>query len=262
MPKPEGGGSLGARSTPDSVKDRLRSLILNRQLQPGERLVQDDLAEQLGVSRTPIREALHALAADGLVVLSRNKGASVAAFSLEDLKDLYSIRIPLEGYGAFLATQAVGREDVASLHALVEQMGRLFHAGSRWQLLVVNRQFYATFYAMAGRPRLYDLIMRHLDMAGLYRRMAFAMDDLYGNTVEEHLELLGVVEQGAAEEAERLTRANLERTVATLVASWERGHVPYWSPPGAAHAAKGGDGESAYSLRSGSGSGLNIEEET
>jgi hypothetical protein len=161
-----------------------------------------------------------------LVVLSRNKGASVAAFSLEDLKDLYSIRIPLEGYGAFLATQAAGPEDVAALHALVEQMEKLFTAGSRWQLLVVNRQFYATFYAIAGRPRLYDLIMRHLDMAGLYRRMAFAMDILYANTVEEHLELLRVVEQGAAEEAERLTRSNLERTVATLVASWERGHVP------------------------------------
>lgn len=193
MSRPEGVGSPGARSTPASVADRLRSLILNRQLEPGERLVQDALAEQLGVSRTPIREALHALAADGLVVLSPNKGASVAAFSLEDLKDLYGIRIPLEGYGAFLATQAVGPEDIAALHEQVEQMSRLFHAGSRWQLLVVNRQFYAAFYAIAGRPRLYDLIMKHLDMAGLYRRMAFAMDDLYGNTVEEHLELLRLV---------------------------------------------------------------------
>lgn len=102
------------------------------------------------MSRTPIREALHALAADGLVVLAPLRGASVAAFSLEDLKDLYSIRIPLEGYGALLATQAAGPEDLAKLHALVTQMEKLFHAGNRWELLVVNRQFYATFYAMPG----------------------------------------------------------------------------------------------------------------
>ena len=241
MQKPVTNTPLAARSTPESVADRLRSLILNRHLGPGERLVQDDLAEQLGVSRTPIREALHALAADGLVVLSPRKGASVAAFSLEDLKDLYSIRIPLEGYGALLATRAVGPEDVAKLHALVEQMERLFYAGNRWELLVVNRQFYATFYATAGRPRLYDLIMRHLDMAGLYRRMAFAVDDLYGYTLKEHLELLMVVKQGAAEEAERLTRANLERTAAMLMSSWEKGQIPYWSPPPVVGTAEGGD---------------------
>ena len=129
MQKPVTNTPLAARSTPESVADRLRSLILNRHLGPGERLVQDDLAEQLGVSRTPIREALHALAADGLVVLSPRKGASVAAFSLEDLKDLYSIRIPLEGYGAFLATRAVGPEDVATLHALGRADGKALLRG-------------------------------------------------------------------------------------------------------------------------------------
>lgn len=241
MPRPLGRAAAAAQPTLESVTDRLRGLILNRHLGPGERLVQDDLAEQLGVSRTPIREALHALAADGLVVLAPRKGASVAAFSLEDLKDLYSIRIPLEGYGALLATQAAGPEDLAKLHALVTQMEKLFHAGNRWELLVVNRQFYATFYAIARRPRLYDLIMRHLDMAGLYRHMAFSLDALYGYTVKEHLELLMVVEQGAAEEAERLTRVNLERTAATLVSSWEKGQIPYWSPTPGGSTTEGGE---------------------
>jgi DNA-binding GntR family transcriptional regulator len=223
------GGLPVGRSTTESVADHLRSLILNRQLGPGERLVQDDLAEQLGVSRTPIREALHLLAADGLVVLSPYKGASVAVFSIEDLKDLYSIRIPLEGYGAFLATHAIVPRHVATLQGLVEQMAEVFTAGNRWKLLVVNRQFYATFYAIAGRQRLYELIMKYLDMASLYRHMAFAMDDLYGHTLTEHLELLMVVKERDAEEAERLTRANLERIVTTLVTSWERGRVTYGS---------------------------------
>lgn len=205
----------------ESIADRLRNLILSHHLRPGERLVQRDLAEQLGVSRTPIREALYELASDGLVVLSPHKGASVADFSLEDLKDIYSIRIPLEGYGAYLATQNIGPEDLIQLQTLVEQMKKLFQRGDRWQLLETNREFYATFYVIAGRKRLYDLIMKHLDMAGLYRRMAFALEDHYAGTVTEHAQLLDLVKQGDALEVERSTRVGLEQTVATLVSFWK-----------------------------------------
>jgi DNA-binding GntR family transcriptional regulator len=205
----------------ESVADRLRNLILSRHLRPGERLVQSELAEQLGVSRTPIREALYELASDGLVVLSPYKGASVADFSLEDLEGIYSIRIPLEGYGAYLATQSIGPEDLIQLQALVDRMEQSFQRGDRWQLLEVNREFYATFYAIAGRQRLYDLIMKHLDMAGLYRRMAFTVENHYAGTVTEHAELLDLVKQGDAVEVERRTRAGLEETVATLVSLWK-----------------------------------------
>jgi DNA-binding GntR family transcriptional regulator len=205
----------------ESIADRLRTLILRRHLRPGERLVQSELAEQLGVSRTPIREALYELASDGLVVLSPRKGASVADFSLDDLKDIYSIRIPLEGYGAYLATQNIGPEELAQLETLVDQMKELFERGARWQLLDVNREFYATFYATAGRKRLYELIMKHLDMAGLYRRMAFTVEDHYAGTVTEHAELLEFVKQGNALEVERRTRIGLEQTVATLIAYWK-----------------------------------------
>jgi len=204
----------------ESIADRLRNLILGRHLGPGERLVQSELAEQLGVSRTPIREALYELASDGLVVLLPHKGASVADFSLEDLKDIYSIRIPLEGYGAYLATKNVGPGDLVQLQTLVDQMKDLFQRGARWRLLEVNREFYATFYAAAGRKRLYDLIMKHLDMAGLYRRMAFTVENHYAGTVTEHAELLDLVTQGDALEVERRTRVGLEQTVATLVSLW------------------------------------------
>lgn len=206
----------------ESIVERLRNLILRHHIGPGERLVQSELAEQLGVSRTPIREALYELASDGLVVLLPHKGASVADFSLDDLKDIYSIRIPLEGYGAYLATQNIGPEDLARLQTLVDQMEELFQRGDRWQLLEVNRAFYAAFYAAAGRKRLYELIMKHLDMAGLYRRMAFAVDDHYAGTVIEHAELLEVVKRGDALEVERRTRVGLEQTVATLIDFWEQ----------------------------------------
>jgi len=221
MPESPNDNVLVVPTIQEPVADRLRNLILSRHLRPGERLVQNELAEQLGVSRTPIREALHKLASDGLVVIAPHKGASVAAFSLEELKDIYSIRIPLEGYAAYLATQNIGPKDLTHLQTLVGRMEEMFQRGDRWHLLEVNREFYATFYAMAGRKRLHDLIMRHLDMAALYRRIAFSVDDHYASTVTDHAELLEVIKRKDAAEMERRTRAGLEETVATLIAFLE-----------------------------------------
>jgi DNA-binding GntR family transcriptional regulator len=211
-------GSAGQYYTAqESVLDRLRNLILSRMLRPGERLVQSELAEQFGVSRTPIREALHKLASDGLVTISPHKGASVADFSLAELEDIYSIRIPLEGYGAYLATQNITDQDLAQLEALLLEMKEVFQTGDRWRLLDVNRRFYMVLYAIMERPRLYELIMRHLDLADLYRRMAFTLDHMYMHTISEHEQVLETLRQRDPEAAEHLTRLNLERTADNLM---------------------------------------------
>lgn len=180
--------------------------------------MQSELAEQLGVSRTPIREALHRLESDGLVKLSPHKGASVADLSISDLEDIYDIRIAIEGYGAYLAAQSITDEDQERLKALVRRMRKAYEQGDRWRLLEVNRDFYDVLYAIANRPRLYELIMKHLDLAALYRRMAFAMDSYYRNTIADHEELLVAFRRHDSEEAERLTQRQLRQTLTSLLA--------------------------------------------
>lgn len=204
-------------TAPASVADRLRHLILSRALTPGERLVQSELADQLGVSRTPIREALHRLESDGLVKLSPHKGASVADLSISDLKDIYSIRIAIEGYGAYLAAQNVKDQDLVELEALLRRMREGFEQGDRWHLLEVNREFYAVLYAIAGQPRLYALIMNHIDLADMYRRMAFAIDHYYGHTIADHEALLATFREADPQAAERVTRDQLQQTLASLL---------------------------------------------
>lgn len=204
-------------ATQVSVADRIRTLILRRELRPGERLVQTELAEQFGVSRTPIREALYKLASDGLITFSPHKGASVADFSLSELEGIYSIRIAIEGYGAYLAAENITDPDIDELEALLNQMKEMFQQGDRWRLLVVNRQFYASLFAIAERPRLYELIMKHLDLADLYRRIAFAIDHYYRHTIADQEELLVKLRQRDPEAVERLTRIQLQKTLSSLV---------------------------------------------
>jgi DNA-binding GntR family transcriptional regulator len=208
---------LARHTTQESVVDYLRTLILSHQISPGERLVQSELAEELGVSRTPVREALHELASEGLVTLSAYKGASVTDFSLRDLEEIYCVRIALEGYAANLATQLITDDDFLQLKSLVRQMKETFHLGDRLQLLRVNREFYSTFYTIPKQQRLYDMIMQHLDLANAYRRMAFSLDRLYMNTVAHHEELLTVLQRSDAKTAEHLTRLWLQETADTLI---------------------------------------------
>jgi DNA-binding GntR family transcriptional regulator len=201
----------------ESVVDHLRDLILSRELKPGERLVQSELAAQLGVSRTPIREALHQLASEGLVTLSRYKGASVAEFSPVELEEIYHVRIALEGYAARLAAKNITDEELQQLRELLPQMKEAYEQGERSRLLEVNRQFYLCLYAATRQQRLYELVVNHLHLSRQYRRIYFYLENLAANTVAEHEALLKVLEQRDVEAAEHLTRVYLEETVAGLI---------------------------------------------
>lgn len=204
-------------SEPQSLAHRLRHLILSHQLRPGERLVQSDLAAQFGVSRTPIREALHRLASDGLVTLSPRKGATVAKFLLSDLEEIYSVRIALEGYAAGLAAQHITDGELRKLDQLLGEMEQAFQNGDRGRLLEVNRKFDTSIYAASRQPRLCDLIVKHIELADLYRRLYFSLDSLAAHTVAEHREILAALKRRDPEEAEQLSRVALEKTAAGLI---------------------------------------------
>jgi DNA-binding GntR family transcriptional regulator len=213
---------VSRRTVQDSVFARLRSMILSRSLKSGEKLNQSELAERLGVSRTPIREALYQLSAEGFVTFSPHKGASVADFSLEELREIYAVRIPLESYAAYLAVPRLVRADLDRLKELVDRMRFMYQRGDRPRLLEVNREFYSVLYRAAGRRRLYEMIMTHLDLAGIYRRMAFTLDSQYETTVSDHEILLQALGRRDGEAVERLTRQGLEKTAADLIGFLEQ----------------------------------------
>jgi DNA-binding GntR family transcriptional regulator len=209
--------AVARHTVQDSVVARLRSMILSHRLKPGDKLVQSELAKQLGVSRTPIREALYQLTAEGFITLSPHKGATVTDFSLQEIEEIYSVRIPLESYAAYLAVQHITDEVLDRLEDRVRQMEIAYQQGDRLRLLEVNRDFYSILYQASGRRRLYEMVMSYLDLAGMYRRMAFTLESLYETTVSDHKQLLGALRRRDAEATEHLTRVGLEKTEADLI---------------------------------------------
>jgi DNA-binding GntR family transcriptional regulator len=206
-----------------AVVNKLRMLILTRRLKPGERLVQTELADQLGVSRTPVREALHQLAVEGLVTISPYKGASVAALSLEELQEIYTVRIALESYAARLVVRNITDSEIKVLKQLLHQMIKVHAKEEREELLEINRQFYLKFFEATRQQRLYDMIVNHLDLSHQYRRLAFYLDYTMTTTIQEHQKLIELLEKRDESGIEALFRIGLEAVEKDLTRSLESG---------------------------------------
>lgn len=149
-------GSLGK-----TVAEQLRRLILTGQHKPGERLVEDKLSAELGVSRVPIREALRTLAAEGLVDLPPRRGASVAQLSPAIAHDLVEVRATLEGLNARLAARHHEPAIVTELHQVLTEGNAAAQSGNVDDLVRLNGAFHDKL-AQAGRNSILWDIMRTL----------------------------------------------------------------------------------------------------
>ena len=149
-------GSLGKE-----VADQIRRMILTGRHKPGDRLVEDKLSSELGVSRVPIREALRTLAAEGLVDIPPRRGASVAAVSPDVARDLVEVRATLEGLNARLAARHHENAIVAQLRAVLAEGNLAAHSGNADDLVRLNGAFHDKL-AEAGRNSILWDIMRTL----------------------------------------------------------------------------------------------------
>jgi DNA-binding GntR family transcriptional regulator len=151
---PHGGTASGTRS--DGAYQRLREDILTGKIRPNQRLIEEELAELLQVSRTPVREGLKRLAAEGLV-FSRRRGWVVREHSNEEIREIYEARAALEGYCARLAAKrgtASQVEQIAAIHRTWPNRGRISHK----QWVEVNDRFHDAIVIAAHNRRLAELI--------------------------------------------------------------------------------------------------------
>ena len=151
------------------VRETLREGILDGSLPGGTRLVQADLAEQLSVSTTPVREALRDLAAEGIVELDAHRGGTVHLCSAEELQEVYELRLLLEVVAVKKAAARITPEQLAQVTELLERMEGLPPAVS-WVML--NRDFHMSIYDAAGSPRLLAILRTLLDTSVMYVSMA------------------------------------------------------------------------------------------
>lgn len=169
------------------VTDRIREAILRGYLRPGQRLDQNELAELLNVSRSPVREALRTLAAEGLVQMYPHRGAVVAELSPEEVEEIYFIRGVLEGLAARLAAPRMDEDRIAALQAILEQMEQTTDL-DHW--LELNRRFHGTIYHAINRPRLFSIIKNLRNTSAPYIRQLIASSKHMEEVRESHRRIL------------------------------------------------------------------------
>ena len=206
--------SAGGASRLQTVEQRLRAAIVRGRFGSNERLVETELAEWLSVSRTPVREALQRLAADGLVV-SRRRGWVVYAHSPDEVREIYEARVALEGYAARLAAERASAEQLADVVA-AQQAALRSLAGSREGLVEANDRFHAAVTLAASNRRLADLLERNRLYHFNYRLAATYTDAEAAEGEEQHARLAQAILARDAQRAEALMRAHIEQALAMI----------------------------------------------
>jgi DNA-binding GntR family transcriptional regulator len=147
-----------------SVRERtyklLRNQLLIGQFRPNQRLTEESLARKLGVSRTPVREALHKLELEGLVKPAGARGFCVPEGSIEEMKELFEIRGILEGHALAALCRTVTRENIQELSELIGKAEQAFEFGNLEQVFNCNTTFHDLLYSLIAKekPRLYSMI--------------------------------------------------------------------------------------------------------
>lgn len=190
-------------SAEEAVTVALRNAILSGRLAPGQRLAQAELAEQLGVSRIPLRDALRRLEEDALVKINGRRGAWVTALSMRDVAEIYEMRIMLESWCVLYAVDGLTDDDVTQLKKLSTEMDRAKHDAAAG--LVARGAFYGALYAHAKRPRMARLILQLRDNVGRYHLIQNSH-----HSRESHAGLRHCIETGDGDGAVKVVTEHLE----------------------------------------------------
>jgi DNA-binding GntR family transcriptional regulator len=179
--------------------EELRRRILSGDIEQGSVLSQSKLAQEIGVSTTPLREALRRLAAEGMVELKSHSDARVASLTAEEARDLYIIRENLDPLAAGLAAESRTPADIANIEAALEQLKPL-HEAANLAAMTAHREFHRAIYTASHNPLLVGILEGLWDKADRYRQIGLkSQKDSEKDRVrvqEEHIEIANAVIRG------------------------------------------------------------------
>jgi DNA-binding GntR family transcriptional regulator len=196
------------------VRDQLQHAILEGVLQPGERLRAEALAQRFGTSRTPVREALLQLEAQGLVEVEPNRGAVVRAFDADDLRDLYEVRALLEPQAAARAATRISTEDIQRLEALCQAD----------DLIVANDAFHRIILEAARSPRLTEAMRAASGIPRSFRSVFWHDARQREESLMCHRRLVAAFKTRDAQLAEAVMRMHILGAIAFLEETWPTSH--------------------------------------
>lgn len=199
--KGAGLSQIQRKPLPNEVAERLRQLILDGHFEPGQRIQEKTLSDQLGVSRTPLREAFKVLATEGFLELLPHRGAVIASLDAEDLDHMFTVLGALEGLAGELACSHISQEGLDEIRSLHESMFRCYKQRRRVEYFRINRLIHEKIIAAAANPVLSNI---YANLSGRIQRARYTpnvSDATWAQAAKDHEMILDAL---MARDASRL----------------------------------------------------------
>lgn len=213
------------------VLDAIREAIINGTLKPRERLMEIQLAEELGVSRTPIREALRKLELEGFIVMVPRKGAYVADISFKDIADVFEIRAALEGLAAGLAAERITDEELEDMERLLAEKADAIARQDMEQLVSVDTLFHEAIYRASRNERLTNIINNLREQIQRYRSTSLAFPGRMKQSLEEHRNIVEAIQSRDTQLARQVAQEHIENAENSMIEAIKKEGTPL-SPDG------------------------------
>lgn len=207
---------MSSLTAQETVLREMRQLIATGKLEPGQQVVQDALATQLGVSRVPLREALKVLEGEGQVVYHPHRGYFVADLSVADLVEVYRIRGLLEAEALAVGIPLMTSDDLELIEDLMNEVKRATATGDVAAVTSANRRFHFAMYEASNMPRLVRMIRTLWDATDAYRSVYMANASNLDHMNDEHAAMLETLRSGNVEKFIALQEAHRENSVSAV----------------------------------------------
>jgi len=211
------------KSLGQHVFDNLKQAIIAGDIAPGEWLVESHIAQMLGISRTPVREAIHKLERERLIERQPRGGFTVLGLNRDDIEETFGIRSVLEGYAARLATLKHHPRELMALEEKIEEFQACLTKKQMHALPAVNTEFHELLYDLSKSPRLIYMINGLRDQIYRFREITLKDRQQAKTSNEDHIQMLKFMRKRDAEGVERLVREHILRGRNMVLAEFSQG---------------------------------------
>lgn len=195
----------------NQVFEQLKEMIFNGEFPPGERIIESEVADSIGISRTPVREAFHKLEAEKLLVHLPKGGYVVKGMSLSEIKETFDIRVILESFAGFLAAKRCKDEEILPLEKKLEEFEKYLVKNDFEELTRINTEFHELLYALSKSPKLIKMINDLRDEISLLREILLDSMKMASLSHDDHKEMIKAIKNREAKKVEILIKEHILR---------------------------------------------------
>lgn len=210
------------KSAGEHIFEHLKQAIIRGDIPPGSRMVETQIAETMGVSRTPVREAIHKLEREGLLIKQARSGFAVSGVSREDIEECFGIRAVLEGYAARLATVRHTPQQLKPLIRKNDLFRKHLEKSDLDALPAINTDLHNIIYDLSGSPKLIKMINDIKEHILRFRTMILRSKSLAKASHKDHSDMLVMMQERREQDVEKLVREHILRGQAYVLREYDR----------------------------------------